>query len=44
MNEHAIVSFFFNVNMLVNSYKEALCKCIVKLLQNNNEKAVKNVV
>lgn len=44
MNEHAIVSFFFNVNMLVNSYKEALCKLNVKFLQNHNEKAAKNVV
>lgn len=44
MNEHAIVSFFFNFNILVNFYKEALCKWNVKFLQNDNEKTAKNVV
>lgn len=44
MNEYVIVSFFFNVNMLVNFYKEVLCKWNVKFLRNDNEKIVKNVV
>lgn len=30
--------------MLVNFYKEALCKWNVKFLQNDNEKTAKNVV